>query len=69
MENRIPDVIVLDSLLPQVDDYHMLEVLKQNPRTALIPVIVLSGTVTNTDRFKTAGAAEILEKEKVLTET
>jgi CheY-like chemotaxis protein len=69
MENRLPDVIVLDSLLPDVGDCHMLAGLKQNPRTARIPVIVLSRTVTSAARFKAAGAAEILEKEKVLTET
>ncbi|HVO59659.1 MAG TPA: response regulator [Terriglobales bacterium] len=69
IQNRTPDVIVLDSLLPDLDECDILMELKQNLRTARIPVIILARTVTDAERFKTAGIAEILEKEKVLTET
>ncbi|MBN1262034.1 MAG: GAF domain-containing protein, partial [Anaerolineae bacterium] len=41
-----PALILLDLKLPGVDGYQVLEQLKQSARTAHIPVIVITGTVT-----------------------
>src|SRR5258708_27285752 len=38
-----PDVILLDLLLPKLSGEEVLRQLKQNPATAHIPVVVLSG--------------------------
>src|ERR1700690_2980458 len=40
--DKVPDVIVLDMMLPKVSGPQLLQALKQDPRTAGIPVIVLS---------------------------
>ena len=39
---RIPDLIVLDLMMPKMDGFGVLENLKLDPRTAAIPVIVVS---------------------------
>jgi DNA-binding response OmpR family regulator len=39
---RKPDIIVLDMLLPKLGGAQLLPLLKQDARTAKIPVIVLS---------------------------
>lgn len=37
-----PDLILLDVMMPEMDGFQVLEVLKQNPDTANIPVILIS---------------------------
>lgn len=39
----IPDLILLDISLPDIDGYQVLAALKENPETASIPVIAISG--------------------------
>ena len=39
---KIPDVIVLDMMLPKMAGPQVLQSLKKDPRTSAIPVIVLS---------------------------
>lgn len=41
-----PDLILLDLLLPDIDGADVVRLLKDNPRTAQIPVLFLSGMVT-----------------------
>lgn len=38
-----PDLVLLDLALPVVDGYEAMRRIKKNPRTAHIPVVVLSG--------------------------
>ena len=38
-----PDLILCDMTMPEMDGYGVLEQLKSNPKTALIPVIIVSG--------------------------
>lgn len=40
---RPPDVIVLDLNMPRMDGRQLLAALRGNPRTAFIPVIIISG--------------------------
>jgi DNA-binding response OmpR family regulator len=37
-----PHLILLDILMPDMDGFQVLEKLKENPGTALVPVIILS---------------------------
>ncbi len=45
-----PDLILLDLLLPKLDGFEVLKVLKGNPETARIPVIVLTARAEEEDR-------------------
>jgi|SRR5581483_7749692 len=58
-----PDVVVLDMMLPTLEGTSVLRMLKKNPLTQDIPVIVLSGlSGKNAPRLKIDGAAAFLEK-------
>jgi two-component system alkaline phosphatase synthesis response regulator PhoP len=64
-----PDVIVLDMLLPKLGGAQLLEFLKADPSTAMIPVIVLSSlSQKNEEKLRAAGAAAYLEKSNLALE-
>ena len=44
-----PDLIVLDLMLPGMDGYRVCEILKANPKTKEIPIIVLTALDTGAD--------------------
>lgn len=63
---KIPDVIVLDMMLPKLGGLQVLQCLKDDARTAAIPVIVLSSLPqTNEEKLTQQGAAAYLEKSKL----
>jgi CheY-like chemotaxis protein len=47
-----PDLIILDLMMPEVDGYEILEMLKKDPETRDIPVIVLTVRSLPEDREK-----------------
>jgi len=60
---RLPDLILLDMLLPKMSGPDVLKALKQDPLTKLIPVVVMTGmSQKNADRLKQDGAFAFLEK-------
>ncbi len=49
--NATPDVIVLDLMMPNMSGFEVADALKDNPRTANIPIVVLtSKEISNEDR-------------------
>jgi two-component system, OmpR family, alkaline phosphatase synthesis response regulator PhoP len=42
VQTRLPDLIVLDLLLPGVDGLEICKHLKRDPQTAAIPIIMLT---------------------------
>ena len=42
----LPDIILLDLMLPDIDGAEVVKLLKENPRAAKIPILFLSGMVT-----------------------
>lgn len=43
VEQHSPDLVLLDILMPVVDGYKVCKRIKDNPRTTLLPVIVITG--------------------------
>jgi CheY-like chemotaxis protein len=60
---KVPDLIVLDMMLPKLPGQQLLHELKNDPRTSGIPVIVLSSLPQiNAERLKSEGAVAYFEK-------
>jgi PleD family two-component response regulator len=53
---RLPDVILLDIGLPDIDGYVVCSLLRASPRTSHIPVVFLSEKASLTDRVTGLGA-------------
>lgn len=69
-QQRIPDLILLDMLLPKLGGPEVLRALKKNPATAHIPVVVLSSLAQkNETKLKRDGAAAYFEKSKLHLDT
>jgi CheY-like chemotaxis protein len=63
---HVPDLIILDMMLPKLGGPEVLRALKNDPITTRIPVLVLSGlSEQNETRLKNDGAAAYVEKSKV----
>ncbi|HEX8814139.1 MAG TPA: response regulator [Terriglobales bacterium] len=59
----MPDLILLDMMLPGLDGRAVLNELKSNPATSPIPVIVLTGlSQKNEEKLLAAGAAAYFQK-------
>ena len=64
-----PDVIVLDMMLPKLGGADLLQLIKGDPLTSKIPVIVLSSlSQKNEQKLMAAGAAAYLEKSSLALE-
>lgn len=62
-QQSIPDVILLDLMLPKMGGQEVLQVLKRSPATAHIPVIVLTSlSQKNEEKLRNDGAAGFLGK-------
>jgi CheY-like chemotaxis protein len=63
-QRELPDLIVLDLMMPDVNGFDVVEALRERPETAHIPVIVVtSKRITAEDRTKLNGyVATIMEK-------
>ena len=61
------DLILLDMMLPRMSGLDVLKELKNDPKTAGIPVVVLSGlSCRNRNRLLESGADEYLEKNTLM---
>src|ERR1700716_467295 len=58
-----PDLILLDVMLPKMSGPDVLKVLKKDPATAAIPVMMLTSlSQKNAKRFENDGAISFFEK-------
>jgi two-component system cell cycle response regulator DivK len=64
LEDKIPDLILMDINLPRIDGYTMTARLKQRPDLVDVPIIALTANVMKGDREKTieAGCDGYLQK-------
>ncbi|MDZ8027003.1 MAG: response regulator [Nostoc sp. SerVER01] len=69
-QEQIPDLIICDIIMPDMDGYTVLTALRQNPLTAIIPLIFLTGSSTKADlrRAMELGADDYLTKPSTLDE-
>ena len=50
LKSHAPDVIFMDCVMPDMDGYEVTGMIKANPRTAAIPVVMCTGNDTPEDR-------------------
>lgn len=64
LEKEVPDLIVLDIMMPELDGIAVLKAIRTNPRTESIPVIMATakGTEIDTIQGLDAGADDYLVK-------
>ncbi len=64
VQEEIPDAIVLDVMMPRLDGYETVKRLKADPRTARIPVVIVTALndVSNQVKAIESGADDFLSK-------
>ena len=67
MEETLPNIVLLDLMLPKKNGFEVLEIVKQNIKLNHIPVIILSnlGQGDDIERGKALGADDFLVKSNV----
>ena len=67
MEESLPNIVLLDLMLPKKNGFEVLEIVKQNIKLNHIPVIILSnlGQGDDIERGKALGADDFLVKSNV----
>ncbi len=55
-EAEMPDLILMDINLPDMDGYQLTGLIRQNPRLAHIPIIAMTANAMEGDREKTLQA-------------
>lgn len=63
-KQQMPDLIVSDIVMPEMNGYAVLDALRKDPKTAEIPFIFLSGEMNNAERKRglELGANDCLAK-------
>lgn len=49
---QTPDIVILDLMLPQINGFEVCKLMKQNPLTKNIPVLILSAKTEMNDKVK-----------------
>jgi len=63
-EEKHPDLIMMDMMMPDMDGLAVLSQLRSSPATSAIPVVILSAgaAVDDSERVRAAGAQAYLNK-------
>ena len=64
LESNIPDLIVLDIMMPEMDGYETIDRLKKDDKTKDIPVVFITAISKSTEKVKAfkAGAVDYITK-------
>ncbi len=52
-EDASPDLIILDIMMPEMDGFEVLQQLRENEKTARIPIVILTG-MSSKDKIREA---------------
>lgn len=52
LESEVPDMIICDVMMPEMDGYQLVSNIRQDPKTSWIPVLFLSAKGQSQDRVK-----------------
>jgi len=64
----LPQLILLDLMMPKVNGFDVLDILKTTPETKNIPIIILTALIqdTNKQRGLKSGAADYIVKSETM---
>ena len=64
VQEKVPEIIILDLVMPEMDGYEVCRRLKADPRSAQVPVIFLSGLISAEEKVKAfeAGGVDYIVK-------
>ena len=64
LSDKVPDLILLDIMLPDEDGLEILRKLRKNPETRKVPIIMVTAKTTEIDKVKglDSGADDYLTK-------
>jgi CheY-like chemotaxis protein len=63
VEKRIPDIVLLDLMMPGVNGFQVLTRLRSVPATRRVPVIVISA-VSNSTLLQLPGVSGVIQKSR-----
>lgn len=62
MSNDGPDVVLMDVMMPVMDGITVCKMMKRNPRTKNLPVIIMSASESLREQAKSASADAVIAK-------
>jgi len=64
IKSQVPDLIMLDVVMPGIDGFEVCRILKENERTRLIPVVMITALDSQQDRLRglEAGVDDFISK-------
>ena len=62
LKNMMPDIILLDVIMPKLDGYGFLREIKKEPKFRSVPVVVLTGREMMRDIFIQEGIKDFVTK-------
>ena len=69
LAEQIPALVILDLVMPEIDGFAVLEQIRRDRRTQLVPIIVLSGKILSLADIQRLNRAQVLIQSKhVMTE-
>ena len=55
-EEQVPELILMDLSLPEIDGWEATKILKSRPRTCAVPIMALTAHATTSDRQRALDA-------------
>ncbi|MCK5171441.1 MAG: response regulator, partial [Bacteroidales bacterium] len=61
LEEKVPDILVLDLMMPDMDGFQVLEKIRKSPKTKNLPVVIVAAKdITQEDKIKLSGKISTL---------